>query len=83
MSVILAAILATICFGVAITGFSSLGDIADPVQRADGRGFAWFWTFLGAVSVAFGILGMWIVKTHKDGEMAGPAIDSRRTDKER
>lgn len=30
MSVILAAIFATICFGVAISGFSSLGDIADP-----------------------------------------------------
>ncbi len=66
MSVILATIFAVICFGVALTGFSSLGDIADQAQRADGEGFAWFWTFLGAVSVVFGILGIWIVKTHKD-----------------
>lgn len=70
MSVVLAAIFATVCFGVAITGFSSLGDIADPAQRADGLGFAWFWTFLGVVGVAFGILGAWIVKTHKDSDDA-------------
>lgn len=70
MSVVLAAIFASVCFGVAITGFSSLGDIADPAQRADGLGFAWFWTFLGVVGVAFGVLGVWIVKTHKDSEDA-------------
>jgi len=68
MNVVIAAVFAAICFGVAITGFTSLGDIADPVQRADGRGFAWFWTFLGIVSVGFGALGAWIVKTHKEGE---------------
>jgi hypothetical protein len=66
MSVILAVIFATICFGVAITGFSAIKEVADPVQRADGEGFAWFWTFLGFVAVAFGIVGAWIVKTHKE-----------------
>lgn len=70
MSVVLAAIFAAVCFGVAITGFSSLGDIADPAQRADGLGFAWFWTFLGVVGVAFGMLGVWIVKTHMDSDDA-------------
>jgi hypothetical protein len=70
MSVILAAIFAIICFGVAITGFSSVGEIADPVQRADGWGFAWFWAFLGFVSVAFGALGVWMVKTHTEGDEA-------------
>lgn len=70
MSVVLAAIFAAVCFGVAITGFGSLGDIADPAQRADGLGFAWFWTFLGVVGVAFGMLGVWIVKTHRDGDDA-------------
>jgi len=68
MTVILAAIFAAVCFSVAATGFSSLGDIADPAQRADGLGFAWFWTFLGVVAVVFGALGIWIVKTHKDPE---------------
>ena len=68
LSIILAAVFATICFGVAITGFASLGDIADPVQRADALGFAWFWTFLGAIAVVFGALGVWIVRTHKGAE---------------
>ena len=68
MTVIISAVFALICFGVAITGFSSLGDIADPAQRADGRGFAWFWTFLGVVATFFGALGWWILRTQKEGE---------------
>ena len=70
LSVIFAAVFATICFSVAIAGFTSLGNIADPVQRADGLGFAWFWTFLGLVAVTFGVVGVWIVRTHKDDEDA-------------
>ena len=65
MTVIFAAVFALICFGVAITGFSSLGDIADPAQRDDGRGFALFWTFLGVVATFFGTRGWWILKKHK------------------
>ena len=68
MSVVIAAIFAAVCFSVAITGFTSLGDIADPVQRADGVGFAWFWTFLGAIGLAFGALSVWILRTHKEDE---------------
>ena len=68
MSVILAAIFAVVCYGVAVTGFTSLGGINDPVQLADAKGFAWFWTFLGTVAVVFGAVGIWIVKTHKEGE---------------
>ena len=68
MSVIMAAIFAGICFSVAITGFISSGDIADPAQRADGYGFAWFWTFLGVIAVVFGGLGVWIIRTHKEEE---------------
>ena len=70
MSVVFAAIFATVCFGVAITGFSSLGDIADPVQKSDAWGFAWFWAFLGIVAVVCGALGVWIVKTHREAEDA-------------
>jgi len=70
MSVIFAAIFAAVCFTVAIDGFVALGDVADPAARADGQGFAWFWTFLGVVAVAFGALGVWMVKTQKDGENA-------------
>ena len=66
MSVVMAAIFAVVCFGVAITGFTSIGGIEDPVQRADGLGFAWFWTFLGGVAVVFGALSVWIIRTHKE-----------------
>jgi hypothetical protein len=68
VSVVIAAIFAVICFGVAITGFNSLGTVTDPVQASDARGFAWFWTFLGIVAVVFGAIGLWIVRTQKDGE---------------
>ena len=43
MTVVMAAIFAVICYGVAITGFLSLGDIADATQKSDAKGFAWFW----------------------------------------
>jgi hypothetical protein len=68
MSIIIAAIFAVVCFSVAVTGFVSSGSIPDPVQRADGFGFAWFWTFLGAIGVVFGALGIWILKTHSEEE---------------
>lgn len=68
LSVIFAAIFAVICFGVAITGFTSVGDIEDPVRRSDSLGFAWFWTFLGCIAVAFGAIGVWLVRTHKEGD---------------
>jgi len=68
LAVIMCAIFAAMCFGVAITGFTSLGDITDPVKRADGYGFAWFWTFLGFVAVLFGFLSAWIMRAPKDGE---------------
>jgi len=70
MTVVMSAIFAAVCFGVAITGFLSLGDIADATQKADAKGFAWFWTFLGAVAAAFALLGLWILKTHKENSDA-------------
>ena len=66
MTMVVAVIFAIICFGVAITGFTSMGDITDPTQLSDARGFALFWTFLGVVGVVFGWLSWWIVRTHKD-----------------
>jgi len=66
MTVVMAAIFAAVCFGVAITGFLSLGDIADATQKADAKGFAWFWTFLGSVATVFGLVAVWMVRTHKD-----------------
>ncbi len=68
LSVIISVVFAVICFGVAITGFNSLGGITDPAIAADAKGFAWFWTFLGSVAVVFGAIGIWLVRTEKNGE---------------
>jgi len=66
LSIALAAVFAAICFGVAFTGFSSLGEITDPAQLADAKGFAWFWAFLGVIAVIFGGVGVWLVRTQKE-----------------
>jgi hypothetical protein len=70
MTMVVAAIFAIVCLSVAITGFASLGDITDPIQAADARGFAWFWTFLASVAIALGLLSWWIVRTQKPNDEA-------------
>ena len=44
---------AVLCLYIAFDGFSSLASLTDETQRADSRGFAYFWLFLGMVSVAW------------------------------
>jgi hypothetical protein len=63
-------IVAAICLGVAISGFSSLGEIADPATAADARGFALFWAFLGGVAIVLGVLAWWIARNDKKDEDA-------------
>ena len=70
LTIIMAVIFSIICFGVAITGFTSIADIADPVQAADGRGFAWFWTFLGVICVLMAVSSVWMIRTLKAEENA-------------
>ena len=67
---IMAAIVAVICFGVAITGFTSLDHITDSTQLADAKGFACFWAFLASLATAFGVLAWWIARTSKPGDDA-------------
>jgi len=67
---VIAAIFAIICLNVAITGFNSLGGIADPTQLADAKGFAWFWTFLASVAAVFGLMGWWVARTPMDDQDA-------------
>jgi hypothetical protein len=62
-----AAILALASFYVAFTGFASAGDIADAQQAADARGFAWFWTFLGAIASAAAIGSWWLARASSGG----------------
>jgi hypothetical protein len=60
MAMVMAAIFTAICLGFAITGFVSLREITDPQQASDATGFAWFWTFLAAIGIVFGIVSWWI-----------------------
>ena len=65
-----AAIFAAICLGIAITGFASLGDIIDPREVADAKGFAMFWAFLASVAIGLVLLAWWVGRNHKEDEDA-------------
>ena len=67
---ILAAVFAVLCLGVAITGFMSLGNITDAEQLADAKGFAWFWTFLACVAIGLGLLSLWLTRKQTSDEDA-------------
>jgi len=67
---VVAAIFAVVCLSVAITGFSSLGNIADPAEVADAKGFAWFWTFLASVAIGLALLAWRVARNHKEDEDA-------------
>jgi hypothetical protein len=70
LAILLSVVFASVCMGFAITGFTSLGDIVDPVQASDAKGYAWFWTFLAAIALVFGLLSWWIIQTQKDEQDA-------------
>ncbi len=55
-----------VCLGFAYNGFSSLTTLTDQVERELSLGYAWFWTFLFGVALAFGILS-WMIKAGKLG----------------
>jgi hypothetical protein len=67
---VVAAIFAAICLSVAITGFTSLGEIADATAAADARGFAWFWTFLAVVAMGLGLLAWRMARNHEEDDDA-------------
>jgi hypothetical protein len=61
-----AAPFAIFCLGFAINGFLSLGEITDPEQLADAKGYAWFWMFLAVIAIVSGALSWWLMSTQKD-----------------
>ncbi|HEY6822485.1 MAG TPA: hypothetical protein VI321_10745 [Burkholderiales bacterium] len=61
MTVVAGAIFALACFGVALQGFLSLGEI-EPALLSDARGFAIFWAFLGTVCGVLAGLAWWITR---------------------
>ena len=55
------------CYIFAFSGFLALGSLADEAERELSRGYAWFWMFLAAVALAFGVLS-WMIKEGKFGD---------------
>jgi hypothetical protein len=64
----LCAAFALLCLGFAYNGFLALQTITDSAERELSLGYAWFWTFLGAVAIAFGILS-WMIKAGRFGDL--------------
>ena len=58
---------ALVCFGFAFSGFSALETLTDEAERELSRGYAWFWMFLCAVALVFGVLS-WMIKEGKLGD---------------
>ena len=63
-----AAPFAIICLGFAINGFLSLGEITDPEQLSDARGYIGFWMFLAVVAIVSGALSWWLMGTQSKDE---------------
>ena len=55
-------VFAIVCLYVGFNGLSGVDAVADEAARADARGFAYFWLFLGAVAVACALVSWWIVR---------------------
>jgi len=66
INIVMSTILAVICVGVGLDGFTSLSGIADADRHADAVGYAWFWMFLGLVCALFGVVGWWLLRTQKE-----------------
>lgn len=66
MSLVAGIVFALVCFGVAINGFLSMAEMTDPVQLADARGFAGFWSFLGVVGATMAAVSLWMLRTARD-----------------
>jgi hypothetical protein len=65
-----AAPFALVCLGFAINGFLSLGEITDPQQMSDARGYIGFWLFLFVVALVSGAVSWWAMSTQKEREEA-------------
>jgi len=55
-------VFALFCLGYAFAGFSSMDAMADDATRADARGFALFWLFLGTIGIVMAIVSWRMVK---------------------
>ena len=65
MAMLMSAIFGAVSIAYAIYGFVSLGDIADPAQASEARGFVLFWVFLGSIAIVLGALAWWIERAQR------------------
>ncbi len=65
---IAAAPFALFCLGFAVHGFLSTGEITDPQQIADARGYALFWLFLAALAIVSGALSWWLMREQQKAQ---------------
>jgi len=65
MAMMMSAIFGALSLGFAVYGFVSLGDMTDPTQASDARGFVWFWAFLASIAIGLGVLAWWIERTQR------------------
>lgn len=61
-----AAPFALVCLGFAVNGFLSLGELTDPVQVSDARGYIGFWMFLAVIAIVSGALSWWLMSSQKN-----------------
>jgi hypothetical protein len=66
LGIILSAIFTLACLAVAVKGFMSLDEIADPAQLSDAKGYIGYWLFLSFVGVLFGVLTWWSTRLIAD-----------------
>jgi len=68
-TVVIGTIFCVASLAVAVTAFASLGDIHDPAQAADAKGYAFFWAFLACVSACTATAAWWLARSarRRDG----------------
>ena len=55
-------VFAAVCLYVGFSGLSQLDTINDAATLSEGRGYAFFWLFLGAIGAASALASWWMVR---------------------
>ena len=59
----LAIAFAAMCIAYGVVGFTSIDADATAAMREEGRGFAWFWIFLGSIGLACAAGSWWLLRS--------------------
>ena len=68
LAVWMCAAFGAVCLVFALKGFAGLTDSADAAERELIAGYAWFWAFLAAVALVFGVLS-WMIRQGRLGKV--------------